>query len=61
MFENMDVDVLAGIPFMATNDISIPPPHPSANDTVYTYESAITTTINLQNNLKARRLMCSVP
>lgn len=59
MFENMDVDVLAGVPFMATNDISIPPP-PSANDTVYTYESAITTTINLQNNLKAR-LMCSVP
>lgn len=57
----MDVDVLAGIPFMATNDISIPPPYPSANDTVYTYESAITTTINLQNNLKARRLMCSVP
>lgn len=56
----MDVDVLAGIPFMATNDISIPPPYPSANDTVYTYESAITTTINLQNNVKAR-LMCSVP
>lgn len=25
MFENMDVDVLAGVPFMATNDISIPP------------------------------------